>query len=433
MLLHGQRCAPGGSLTVAVRIALTILGAAIAASAALPAWAHTISTLRGVGVIEDGRLTLTLSGAADDYLHDRRLLPVDGGYALHDVEACAARRAEGLLERLIVRDGHGRRIEGRLKAARVAAASERVSGDELRRTLVEYVLEYDVSRAGRYLSFQQRPTDGAGALGTRIAIAVRSAGGGGTNELTLTTGGNVEVVTWERRPPAGNDDPPAVGPVADTPPETPSSWHPAGAHAPCDRRAFVLTDAFKTLRGVVAIEDEKVRVSVYVPAPMIETWMPLPRAERDFLDPAEQDAAAARFARFCAERIRLCIDGSRPALVGGDNDASDLILGDRATNGKVAARFLNVGDIEPEVTAAPARLSYWTSRILVRMEYALHPPADRVDVEWTLFNSVVVVAPVLLVAGGKCVELDVSTYQPSVRWWCPAATESRPQCADGGR
>ncbi len=387
-----------------------MLGVCALTAASAPVFAHTFSTLRGMGIIEDGKLTLTLSGGAEDYLHDGELLPSGGRFLTRDVEACAGRYGEALLERLVLRDDQGRRIDGRVlsaglsgSAARAAAASSEMTYDELRRSLVEYVLRYDVSGAGRYLSFQQRPSDDAGTLLTRIDLTVREAGVDGLMEIALTGGGNVEVVNLQGE--AANASP--AGPFAET---SQSAEKSAGSPPRCDRSAFILIDAFKTLRGVVEISGDRVDVSIYLPAPMVETWMPMPRAARDFLDPAEQAAAAADFARLCAERIRLDLsNGATSAVANVDNGTTE-----EQNTAAATATFLDVGEIEGKASAARARLSYWTSRVFVKLSYAVPSTAARVTIEWRLFNSAVVAAPLLIIADGQCREQDVSTYAATV-------------------
>ncbi len=51
-------------------------------------------------------------------------------------------------------------------------------------------------------------------------------------------------------------------------------------------------------------------------------------------------------------------------------------------------------------------------------EYPSHDFPRELDLQWTLFNSSVITAPAMVLANGRCIEHDLSTYDPHLIWTC---------------
>ena len=90
-------------------------------------------------------------------------------------------------------------------------------------------------------------------------------------------------------------------------------------------------------------------------------------------------------------------------------------------NGDVV-EFLDVGEFGGDPGRTPQRLSAWTSRVRITMEYDSPGHPRSVDLQWTLFNASVLAAHFLIVVDGagtpafRCFEHDLTTYDPHVRW-----------------
>jgi hypothetical protein len=122
---------------------------------------------------------------------------------------------------------------------------------------------------------------------------------------------------------------------------------------------------------------------------VLESWIPLPRADPDFLGVAEQHAARRSFADLVASRVHLVAeDGpTRPSEV----DVVFLGLDDAALGPAPEARSLDA----------------WTARVRVSLLF------DRPGrLHWDLFNPRVTTARVVVLDGEGCAERRLSTYDP---------------------
>ena len=78
--------------------------------------------------------------------------------------------------------------------------------------------------------------------------------------------------------------------------------------------------------------------------------------------------------------------------------------------------FLDVGEFAGDPERAPRRLSAWTARVRITMEYNSPTHPASIDLRWTLFNASVLTAHALIVVDGDCLERDLSTYDPHFKW-----------------
>jgi len=350
-----------------------------------PAEAHTLSVTQGTATIEGNALTLRFT-VEGEYLRHSHLLGTqdDATFALRDVQRAAAEYGAALLERIVVRGERGETIAGRIDAPQVESTTgaATITMEQLRHRHVDYVLSYPLPGKSGYVSLQQTASPQTHSAPSQIALAFRS------NVLPqrtihLTGGGNVEIVPlispWPNES-IGEDG--ALGALGE----------------PCDRNRFVLSEAQQTVRAVVHIEANGPRVELYLPAPILETWIALPRAHRDYFEPGERNRALNAVREFLVTRNRMYINGrlQQPRI-------------DRAV-------LLDVGDYEPADVIQPGRSSSWTSRIYASIRYPSTETLGDVDLQWDLFNSVVLTAQILVVADSDCRTHDISTYRPNLRW-----------------
>jgi hypothetical protein len=246
--------------------------------------------------------------------------------------------------------------------------------ERFRRTGISFVLEYAVDRRYRYLSFQQVAIESGAAERSSVILAVR------TDEaplrtLQLTAGGNVEVVMIQS-------------------PELHSTFE----NSDCDQRRFVLTEAQRTVRVTLAIEDNGARVDLYMPVGLLETWHALGRSQGDFFEIQEQVQSQKQIIRFLASHNPTAINGVR-------------------VEGRVTqVSFLDVGEFVLPPNAHPRRLSAWTSRVHVVISYESSVTPETVELQWTLFNASVLSANAMIFANRDCLEIDISSYSPTLEW-----------------
>ncbi len=151
------------------------------------------------------------------------------------------------------------------------------------------------------------------------------------------------------------------------------------------------------MRARLHIEGTVVRYDIHMPLVLLETWLPLRRASRDFIDAGEMTDARERLRAFFTGRNRIRI-----------NDR-------RAAPSAVRLSFLSPDALsidEPEAE----RLGAWSARVGVRLTYEADVPVSQVELVWDLFNNAVLDATVTTVFGDSRNEKVVTPYSPSVSW-----------------
>ncbi len=328
-------------LQAILRVAILI---AVAGSAQL-ASAHSLSFTRGTVILEGDTLKVQFE---------------------------PNKHGDFLLARLSIRNAQGVRLTGR-------RASTIPSGAKAKNIIVYYLLAPDT----RYLSFQLDPPSTAGAAHVANVVLTVRVNGEDRNAIHLASSGNVEVVR--------------IAPVA-------GSQMPTGdteGTSPCASRRkgwFVSRSGDRSVRSIVAVEDWGVHIELLIPTPVIETWVPIARANRDFLEPNERKHAIAKVKAFVVDRFDVRVDGLSPLAP------------------TVEATFLDLADPQTATDRESGRLSVWTTRLQFSLQFRSAQRPDRVEVDWKLFNAIVLTSNALTITPGACNEFDFSTYNPHWSW-----------------
>ncbi|MCZ6815165.1 MAG: hypothetical protein O7F76_00540, partial [Planctomycetota bacterium] len=133
-----------------------------------------------------------------------------------------------------------------------------------------------------------------------------------------------------------------------------------------------------------------------------ETWFPIDRADRDFLEPAEMNAARDRLLGLFSDHNQLSIDGRR------------------ASPEAVQLEFLGPCAIGLKHLEPTRRLGAWTARVGASLRYKVDSPPDNVELVWRLFNSAVLNAHATVVFNKDRHEHRLTTYRPAVNWQRPS-------------
>lgn len=363
-----------GNETATFRLA-ACCGAWLLSIFAAPAFGHPMKVTRGTVVVADGTLTLSLETPAEALLHAEKLSPsAEGRYAVEAIRRAAESYGQDMRRRIAIRDARGEEVDGRLESCSLDHdGGSGLSLDDLRQTLVRCTLKFALGRANEYLSFQQVERGVDAILPSTFVLSVR-AGDVTLGTVRLTRGGNVEIVRLTSK----------EGSVVE--------------QSGCPTGRFVQTDSQGTIRAILRIHDAGVRLEVFMTVRMLETWIALKRSQRDFLEVDEQIRCRAEIARFMAKYNRMSIDGRRVEAR------------------RIDIEFLDVGELGGDAGRSHRRLSAWTSRVRITMEYDSPSHPGSVDLYWTLFNASVLTAHALIVVDGNCLERDLSTYDPHLGW-----------------
>lgn len=310
--------------------------------------AHSILLSRGTVVVHADRVAVEIEICAEDFIHLYNLRSNGDDFAISDLTDAIERHRLDLPNRFILRDGEGVRLIGRVVDMRgTPQESDRIGLGALRRTLVTYVLEYALGKPVTYLTFQQRFAEDHAELPAQLLLHVRNSANEHGRLIQLTNRGNVETLN--------------VAPLA------------------CESsnaiKAVDFEDRFKSVHVLASRSNSRIEIDLYIPLVMMETFVPIRRAERDFITEEEIDAA-----------IRDLIDTFTrrpPAVIETDAAAAPIELVMRR------GAFLSPCEVTIDDAARKkGRIGTWSARVAVRFAADLDDRTDA-NLTWRLFNPVV--------------------------------------------
>lgn len=335
-----------------------------------PAQAHVISILHGTASVLTDRIDVELTVNAEDFVHSYGA-SADPGHSQsgEPIDRAAARHAVQLLEHFIIRSADGERLSGRLVSRRAKASADVPSREvRLRAPRIIYGFQYVLNIPPRFLSFQQTLGAGDVALPAQLYLDVRAGDSGVSTTLRLTSGGNLETLQF-RWPDAAGAAPKIIGPL----------------------------EELKSIAARFEIDEAETRIQIDLPLPLLETFLPLRRADRDFLDPSEQQAARSVVQEFLRGHLPLHINGHS------------------AAPRDVSVAFLTLDSTEA-AAGALQRVSAWTTRVRAIQSYATSSMPQAIELRWTLFNPLVLEVPAVIARGHQESTHRLSTYQPTLLW-----------------
>lgn len=373
-----------GSFAVALRTLARLAPLALA-SAVLPgAAAHSLSLSTGTLEVHPAEIRLTLDIPGEDLLHTFRPASDAQDRVSGDAfGACVARYGDCLLRDVILRDAAGERLAGRVAGYQHDVGPGRPHDfDALRRVRIRYELRYAPAAPPGLLTLQQTMLTETLSHNSQLALAVLDAHGDTAVTIPLTNRGNVETLAMHW---------PADLSLARRPPG-------CAAQTGVPTRPHVV-EACKQVQATVQVTDTEVRVAVATPLRLLETWRPMPRADRDFLTAAERGAARSMLEHFFAGHNPLRVDGRIVPPVSVEIDF--------------------IGPLDPPEgphAAAPERQSAHTMRVLATLHYPAAAPPDAIWLHWDLFNSAVLSGHVELSVEGRETQHELTPYAPALRW-----------------
>jgi hypothetical protein len=369
--------------SVSVRaVRLSIIAAALATLLHEQALAHTVLLSRGTVAVHENRIVSRIETSAKDFIHYYHLRPTEEGFSVSTLRDAVLKHRQHLLEHFIIRNARGERLPGKCVDVEWNEPSDmRIGYSQLGEIRAVYVLECPTKTPPRYLTFQQFLGGEYAPMPVRLALSVTTGDDATSRFIQLTNRGNVETLEF-----AGSE--PAAQRLMSASVSGDQPGHPSHA---------LRRDRFKTVYARMHIEGKTVRCDIYMPLVLLETWLPLQRASRDFIDAKEMAAARERLRAFFAGHnpIRLNDRLAAPSAVRLDYLGPDALSID-----------------EPQVE----RLGAWSARVGVRLSYENNAPVSRVEWIWDLFNNAVLNATVTTAFGDSRSEKVVTLYSPSVSW-----------------
>lgn len=167
-------------------------------------------------------------------------------------------------------------------------------------------------------------------------------------------------------------------------------------------------DRFHELLLIVTPGDSAVELEVYVPAPLLETWLPVRRKDSDVLTIDELDQCKSAIAEWLTSRLTAegagvseQVEVHRIVLLGPTSDCIADLPQSNGTSDPTRAETNAVG--------------YWCARIGVQATLKIDKNSNEIALRCALFNSRVLTMQTVVVAGGSRQWQKLSTYEPVLR------------------
>lgn len=363
------------------------------------AHAHGLLLSWGTVVVHPDRVQTRIEVCAEDFVHYYQLRLAQDEFAVSAIKEAVAQHGHHLLDQFIIRDLSGRRLHGTIVDVKWnVPLSDKIGYAQLRNIAITYTLDHPTGCLPRFLTFQQHFGGANTSMPVQLAVSVTSAGNPVERFIRLTSRGNVETLqfAWP-----DSDSKPPVSVTNDL--NTPSG------HVIPDMGR----NRFKSVYAFIYMDEVDVRCDIYMPLVLLETWLPVKRANVDFLDIQEMTAAKEQIHAFFMRRIPSRVNGKTAlptvAHVSYISPDASIISSD--------ASFISP-DASLIDKAEPAqRLGAWSARVCVRLKYLPHAPVTQMELEWNLFNSIVLNAHVVTVFNDVRTKHLVTTYAPKIM--CP--------------
>lgn len=366
--------------------------------AARPLWAHPISLVNIDAWVHRDRLEMKLAVMPEDFLLVYGLSAnAESRLAKDDLLKSAEKHKQFLLDGLIIRDTEGNRLVGKVTGVQIPPLPpEGLPVTELMATTLVYQVEYPLAHPPSHLTFQQN--FGAGSMPIPAIVTLVLTREGLPAESPLRVPGEESVLTvaldWK---------------------ETASSTAPDYAAAKAREEEKHKQDmgisSYAATYTFVYIANEEVRVEILIPLLTLETWQPVGRTNRDFLEVSEQVAAREPLEKFFTGQNELKLDG---VVVKPKLDRLD---------------FYGVDFKDFAMRAAPQRLSAWTVRVGAILSYSTKGAPGHVDLKWTLFNDEMPAARAVIFAYDKGARFTFYPRNPLYHWDNPGAPPLPPVTA----
>jgi hypothetical protein len=307
----------------------------------------------------------------------------------NDLVRSAEKHRQYLLDGLIVRDSDGNRLSGKVVKVEIPALpANGLPVADLMATTIIYHLEFSLAKPPTHLTFQQHFGGDAFAMPAIVNLELTREGLPPESPVRIPGDENVETIAFD-----WNEKSRAV--TADYAEEK--------AREEAKRKQELGITSYSATYTFIYIQNQEVRVEILMPLLTLEMWQPVARANKDFLEVAEQQAARAPLENFFTAQNELQIDGVvvKPKLERLD--------------------FYGVDFTDFAMQAQPHRLSAWTARVGAILTYSTKGAPGHVELKWTLFNNEMFVARAVIFAYNQGSRFTFSPQNPLFKWDNPGA------------
>lgn len=330
---------------------------------------------------------------AEDYALYHGVEPgEDHRIAAKDLREAAEKHKEFLLKYFTVRDAAGGKLSGRaieMDASQVP--EEGIFQAELMQYGVIYRFDYPTEEPQPYLTFSQNFGGDDSVMPSVMDLMVLQSG------------------VWIEEPTKiGPKSPHSVNfDWANGPPEPPKNWRELRKRREARKAGKLGIGSYSGLYSYIYIEPFEVRHEVLVPLLTFEAWLPLERADKDFITVEEQEAARDKIEQFFREHNPVAIDGVAVQPVLQRLDFYGLDFRDFAQR------------------APRQKVSVYQARLGVILSYGVKGHPNHVTMSWDAFNQhVPFVKSVVYAYDAAAVNTYFEPIDPDFEWKSEVAREA---------
>jgi hypothetical protein len=324
--------------------------------AAFSAGAHPISMSHAVANVRGDEVLLELKIMLEDLVLFHALkADAKTIFNAGDLRKAAEKHDEFLLKHFTIRDGEGRLLEGKVDRRDInAIPDDGVAQVELMKRTVIYLMHFTpAKKKPKFLTFTQMFGGEKSVIPSIMDFMVLQNGVWTAQPVQLGAGRpHTVALDWENPPD-----------------KAPKIWAELRKKRAEEIQKRLGITSYSGLYSYIYLNDQEARHEILVPLMTFEKWLPLERADPEFITVAEQDAAREKIGEWFRDRNPVEIDGIPVKPVLQRLQFFGLDINDFAQN------------------AEPRRISAYQARLGIILGYPAKAPPNRVRLTWETFHE----------------------------------------------
>ena len=276
-------------------------------------------------------------------------------FKAEDLRKAAVSHDSFLLKHFTLRDGNGEVFKGEVQRRDLSAIpDEGVPQAELMKQHAVYLMRYvPPKKKPKFITVLQQ-FGGSKAVVPSVMDFMTLQNGVWQSKPTQLQHGRPHSVTFDWENP---------------PTEAPKNWRELRKKREEELQRKLGITSYTGLYSYIYLNDREVRHEILVPLLTFEEWLPIKRANPEFLEVAEQDAMRGQIAEWFRNRNPVEIDGIPVKPVLQRLQFFGLDIQDFAQN------------------AEPRRISAYQARLGIILSYPAKAPPNRVNLTWEVFQE----------------------------------------------
>ena len=276
-------------------------------------------------------------------------------FKAEDLRKAAVSHDSFLLKHFTLRDGNGEVFKGEVQRRDLSAIpDEGVPQAELMKQHAVYLMRYvPPKKKPKFITVLQQ-FGGSKAVVPSVMDFMTLQNGVWQSKPTQLQHGRPHSVTFDWESP---------------PTEAPKNWRELRKKREEELQRKLGITSYTGLYSYIYLNDREVRHEILVPLLTFEEWLPIKRANPEFLEVAEQDAMRGQIAEWFRNRNPVEIDDIPVKPVLQRLQFFGLDIQDFAQN------------------AEPRRISAYQARLGIILSYPAKAPPNRVNLTWELFQE----------------------------------------------